>query len=173
MRILEGSVCVMDLPCSRIICWVDSPEDRHRPLPTFPPPPSPSPPTLSFLSAPHFYSPARLSDIHLSNWAKNCADKTVTLNLMNTTEIIIIIIAFGPYKSSPGTPILGQSLKLSPGLTRPLCFSLQMAAPGVSWAALISLFLWVPGQGLTCEAGHWLLEGVSSPSSASSEINAT
>ena len=68
-----------------------------------------------------------------------------------------------PYKSSPCIPILGQPLKLSPAIAPPLCFSLQVAAPGISWAA----WLWVSGQGLTCDAGYWLLEGVSSSSPTS------
>ena len=42
------------------------------------------------------------------------------------------------------------------------------AAPGVSWAASLSLSLWVPGQGLTCDTGHWLW-GVASPSPTSLE----
>ena len=33
--------------------------------------------------------------------------------------------------------------------------------------ASLSLSLWVPGQGLTCGTGHWLLEGVFNPSPAS------
>ena len=40
---------------------------------------------------------------------------------------------------------------------------------GVSWAALLSLSLWVPGQGLTGDAGQWLSEGVPNPSPASLE----
>ena len=40
-----------------------------------------------------------------------------------------IIIAFGPYWSIgclQGIPILGQSLKVSPSITHPLCFNLQI-----------------------------------------------
>ena len=36
------------------------------------------------------------------------------------------------YKSSPGILILGQPLKLSSGVTSPLCFHLQTKVPGVS-----------------------------------------
>ena len=54
-----------------------------------------------------------------------------------------------------------------PGITRSLCFGLQIAAPSVSWAASLCLSLWIPGQGLTRYTGHWLSEGVSSPSSKS------
>ena len=43
-----------------------------------------------------------------------------------------------------------------------------MGGGGVG-AASLSLFLWVPGQGLTCDIGHWLLEVVSNSSSASLE----
>ena len=50
--------------------------------------------------------------------------------------ILIIIIAFG----SPGIPILGQPLKLSPGVTRPFRFSLQITAPGVSLCSLSFFF---------------------------------
>ena len=53
--------------------------------------------------------------------------------------------------SSPGIPILGQPLKLPPCAIHPLCFSLQIATPGVSCLASLSLSLWVPGQGLTCD----------------------
>ena len=35
--------------------------------------------------------------------------------------------------------------------------------PGVSWAASLSLSSWVPGQGLTCDTGPWLSEGVTNP----------
>ena len=35
-------------------------------------------------------------------------------------------------------------------------FSLQITVPGVSWAALLSLSQWVPGQGLMCDTDHWL-----------------
>ena len=41
--------------------------------------------------------------------------------------------------------------------------------PGVSWAASLSLSLWVPSQDLTCDTGHWLSEVVSTPSPASLE----
>ena len=58
---------------------------------------------------------------------------------------IIIIIAFGPYLSIGHLRELsrkvGQSLKLSPGVTHPLYFDLRIAAPGVSWAAPLSLSL--------------------------------
>ena len=40
--------------------------------------------------------------------------------------------------------------------------------PGVSWAALLSLPMWVPGQGL-CGTGHCLSDGVSNPSPVSLE----
>ena len=40
---------------------------------------------------------------------------------------------------------------------------------GVSWVASLSLSLWVPSQGLTCDARHWHSEGVSNPSPASLE----
>ena len=59
-------------------------------------------------------------------------------------ELPQIIIIFSPYwskdrlKSSPGIPILGQPLKLSPGVTQPLCFGLQIMVPGVSWEAWLS-----------------------------------
>ena len=43
------------------------------------------------------------------------------------------------YKGSPVIPILGQPLKLSPDVTHPLCFSLQIVAPRDSWAASLSL----------------------------------
>ena len=39
------------------------------------------------------------------------------------------------------------------------CFSLQISAPGVSRAASLSLFLWVPGQGFTCDTDHLLSGG--------------
>ena len=42
-------------------------------------------------------------------------------------------------------------------------------AAGVSWVALLSFSLLVPGQGLTCDTGCWLSEGVSSPSPVSLE----
>ena len=64
------------------------------------------------------------------------------------------------YRSSPGILILGQPSSCQ-GITRPLCFSLQIAALCVSWAASLSLSLWVPGQGLTCDTSHWISEGVS------------
>ena len=79
--------------------------------------------------------------------------------------LIIIIIAFGPYWSIgclqelSRNPDPRQPLKLSTGVTHPLYFSLQIVAPGVSWAASLSLSLWAPGQGLMCDTGHWLLEG--------------
>ena len=71
------------------------------------------------------------------------------------------------YKSSPSILILGQPLKLSPAIVRPLCFSLQIVVPSVSWAALLSLSLWVPRQGLTCDTSHWFSDGVSNLSPAS------
>ena len=43
------------------------------------------------------------------------------------------------YNSSPDIPILVQPLKVSPGATHPLCFSLQITVPAVSWAASLSL----------------------------------
>ena len=91
----------------------------------------------------------------------------VSLAVINI--IIIIIIAFGPYSTSPGIPIPDQPLKLSTGVTHPLCFSRQIMAPGVSWAASLSLSQWVPGQGLMCDTGPWLSGGVSNPSPASLE----
>ena len=60
-------------------------------------------------------------------------------------------------------------MKLSPGVTHPLCYGLKIAAPSVSCAALLSLSQRVPGQGLTCGTGHWFSGGVSSPSPASLE----
>ena len=41
--------------------------------------------------------------------------------------------------------------------------------PGVSRVASLSLSLWVPGQGLPSDTGHWLSEGVSNPSPTSLE----
>ena len=76
--------------------------------------------------------------------------------------------AWAAYKSSLSISILGQPFKLSPGMSRPR-FSLQIVPPGVSWAAWLSLSLWVPGQGLTCGTGDWLSEGVSNPSPTSLE----
>ena len=71
--------------------------------------------------------------------------------------IIHVIIAFGPCcKTSPGFPILGQPLKLSPGVTHVFGFCLEIAASGVSWAASLCLSLWIPGQGLTRCTSHRL-----------------
>ena len=82
------------------------------------------------------------------------------------SHFIIIIFAFGPYLSIGRLEelcrilILGRPLKLSPSVTHALRFSLQIAAPGVSWAASLSLSLRFPGQGLTLiqvnESCQWL-----------------
>ena len=69
----------------------------------------------------------------------------------------------------PPTRFLQASRSWASLSSCPLCFSLQIEAPGVSWAASLSLSLWVPGQGLTCNTGHWLSEGAFSPSPASLE----
>ena len=78
-----------------------------------------------------------------------------------------ILLEHKPPKSSPCIRILGLPLKLSPGVTYPLYFSLQITVPSVSWAVSLSLSLWVPGQDFKCNTGHWLSDGVSSPSPVS------
>ena len=86
--------------------------------------------------------------------------------------IIIIIIAFGLYwcvgrlQELSRHPDPGPASQVVPSCN-PFCFNLQIMAPGVSWAASLSLSLWVPGQGLICDTCHQLSEGVSNPSSAS------
>ena len=49
-----------------------------------------------------------------------------------------------PTRALQTSRILGQPLKLWPGVTDPLCFGLQISAPDVSWAASLSLSLWIP-----------------------------
>ena len=114
---------------------------------------------------------------------KMCGSCNKTVTKTSTTKsgimIIIIIIVFGSYwstchlqelsrhpgivsQAAPGVSYpLCFSLQAASGVSHPLCFSLQIAAPGVLGAASLSLSLWVPGQGLACGAGHWLSDGVS------------
>ena len=91
------------------------------------------------------------------------AEQDVTMAM----HVIIIIIAFGSCwciarlqelsrHPDPG-PASQAALRMGSGVTHPLCFGPQVAASGVPWAASLSLCLWVPGQGLVCGAGHWLL----------------
>ena len=78
---------------------------------------------------------------------------------------LIIIIAFCPYWSIgclqelSRHPDPGPASQAVPRYNKTFVFSLQIMATGVSWAALLSLFLWVPSWGLTCDTGHLLFEG--------------
>ena len=94
------------------------------------------------------------------------------INVLDPGEVQILIrcarndeLGFTTHEVCPSSRELQteQPFTLSPGVTRPLCFSLQIAAPGVCGAAWLSLSWWVPGQGFTHGTGHWLLEGVSNP----------
>ena len=55
--------------------------------------------------------------------------------------------------------------QLAPGVAYPLCFSFQIATPGVSRAASLSLSLWVPCHGLACGGSLPFRERVQSISS--------
>ena len=94
-----------------------------------------------------------------------------TSNVGFTSEVSDYLVVH----TGPGFLNLGQPLKLSLGVTHPLCFGLQIVVLGVSWVALLSLFLWVPGQGLIymwCRSlvfrrGEGGRVGLSNPSPAS------
>ena len=73
---------------------------------------------------------------------------------------------------SPAHSVLscsGQSRPVGPLLFQ-LCFS--VSPPTVTRPASLSLRLRVPGQGLACDAGCWLPEGVSDPAPRLSAVSA-
>ena len=95
-----------------------------------------------------------------------CISSEVMGCLGRVTYFLMPIVpggAYAIYDPSPSHSVLGCSGHSSPvgPLLFQLCFS--VLPPTVARPASLPLPLSVPGQGLACDAGCWLPEGVSNP----------